>query len=258
MKKITQLSDYNDIHSGETIFILGNGRQLADISQDELLTLESKLTIGTNASYSIIQSPYYIAGHMSVMLLICNYTTKPSNKVFHGEPQYYDFPKDWNLISIADKNIVGPPGYLPKPVDNSGPLVGAENVGISATHLAHIMGAKRIVYVGFDFKSNLHFYNIRMDIFNTLKSSVESIREMYIHDTFIYEDIGDYYKAAFRPLDVMGQLPFPTKYDHALNAFTGHFNTLKSQGVEVISTLEDSIITEAGATYLPLNTLLYE
>ena len=150
MKQLKQISDYDNLHPKNTIFVVGNGPQLANLTQAQIFQLEKNITIGTNASYLSVESPYYIAGHASAMLLTCHFTSKPANRVFHGEPQYHPFLPEWNVTSIANINIVGPVGYFPKPLGSKGPLVGAENVALSATHLAHIMGVSRIVYIGFE------------------------------------------------------------------------------------------------------------
>jgi hypothetical protein len=259
MKQIMQLSDYNNLQEEDTVYIFGNSPQLAYLTDNQISELENKITVGTNASFMALESPYYIAGHMSVMFLMCHYTKKPSNKIFHGEPQHFPFESAWNVISVADKNIVGGPGYLPKPIDNSGPLVGAENVGISATHLAFIMGAKRIVYIGFDFKNSLHFYNVDKTKFDTMKLYVEELLEMYNYDDFLREDINDFYLAAFRPKEEMENTPFGINhcdYESSLNKFKAYFNTMKSNGVEVISTQENNILHKAGATYISLDDCL--
>jgi len=267
MKKLNKISEYNNIHPKKTIFIIGNGPQLGDLTPSQILQLEKSTTIGTNASYLSIESPYYIAGHISVMLLTCHFVSKPANRIFHGEPQHHPFPTEWNVTSIANINIVGPPGHFPKPIDLGGPLVGAENVGLSATHLAHIMGASRIVYIGFDFKSNSHFYDTNLITYNKLKSDVEEILNIYSYDNFIHNDIIDYYNARnFKEsltderIAQLSNQPFLSSstpvYNSMLEKFSSAFTTFKQQNIEIISTQEDSIITEAGGKFIPLDIIL--
>ena len=266
--KYNRLSDYNNIHSDKTIFIIGNGQQLDTLTPNQKSLLENNISIGTNASYISIESPYYIAGHMSVMLLTCHFTSKPSHRVFQGEPQSYPFPDKWNLISTAHQNIVGPLGFFPIASDNYGELlVGAENVGLSSTHLACIMGASKIVYIGFDFKNNAHFYDINRITYNKLKSNVEEILDIYSHDNFIYNDIMDFYNArdfknplTDERITHLKTQPFSSfttpVYTPMLEKFKAAFNTFKQRNVEIISTQEDSIITDAGAKFVPLDIVL--
>jgi len=260
-KNKENLSDYNNLHEGETIYLLGNSSQLAELTKDQIVKLEEKITVGTNSSFVVVESPYYIAGHLSQKLLMCNYTKKPSHKVFQGEPIGFPFKDEWNVISVADKNIVGPFGYLPKPVSENGPLVGAENVGISATHLAFIMGAKRIVYIGFDFSNNLHFYNVDEAIFDKLKGYVEELLQEHEGDDFVHSDINDLYVAAFRDKEKMEQMDFSfdgslRSYENTMNKFRSYFDAMKSVGCEVISTQENNILHKAGATYISLDDCL--
>ena len=269
--KYNRLSDYNNIHLGKTIFIIGNGQQLDNLTPNQIYFLENNISIGTNASYISVESPYYIAGHMSVMLLTCHFPSKPSHKIFQGEPQHYPFPDEWNLISIAHQKIVGPPGFFPTTSDNQDMdheiLVGAENIGLSSTHLACIMGASKIVYIGFDFKNNAHFYDINRTSYNKLKSNVEEILDIYSHDKFIHDDIMDYYNAhnLISPLTDERISHLRTQeflssstpvYNSMLGKFTAAFNTFKQRNIEIISTQEDSIITEAGAKFVPLDIVL--
>jgi hypothetical protein len=59
---------------------------------NQISIIEDQVSIGTNASYLSIESPYYIAGHISVMLLTGHFTSKQANRIFHGEPQHFPFP----------------------------------------------------------------------------------------------------------------------------------------------------------------------
>ena len=253
--KINSLGDYNNRHKNETIFIIGNGEQVAELSDYQIEKLNNKLTIGVNSSFVCLESDYYISGHLSQMLMMGHFGKSGSNKVFHGELQAWPFPAEWNVISIANINVVGGPNLLPKPISNAGPLIGAENVGFSATHLAYIMGAKRVVYIGFDFKSNLHFYNIRSDYNKKLIDAWEFVKEEYKHNTFAYNDINDFSKS-LDSTDILRKAPFPTKYAHAMTNFTGYFNIMKDNGVEVVSIVDDGILIDAGAQYRDLDSLL--
>jgi hypothetical protein len=267
IKKMNRLSDYNDIYKEKTIFIIGNGPQLDKLTNEQISIIEDQVSIGTNASYLSIESSYYIAGHISVMLLTGHFTSKQANRIFHGEPQHFPFPNEWNVLSLANQNIVSPLGFLPKPTIDQEILIGAENVALSATHLAFIMGARKIVYIGFDFKSNSHFYDINIKTYNNLKSNVEKILDLYSYDDFIYNDIMDFYKARdfdnpltnerINHLKSQPFLSFSTPvYNSILEKFSYIFNIFKDNNIEVISTQENSIITDAGAKYIPLVKIL--
>ena len=45
-------------------------------------------------------------------------------------------------------------------------------------------------------------------------------------------------------------------YNSMLEKFSAAFNTFKQQNIEVISTQENSIITDAGAKFVPLDIIL--
>ena len=129
------------------------------------------------------------------------------------------------------------------------------------------MGASKIVYIGFDFKNNAHFYDINRITYNKLKSNVEEILDIYSHDNFIYNDIMDFYNArdfknplTDERITHLKTQPFSSfttpVYTPMLEKFKAAFNTFKQRNVEIISTQEDSIITDAGAKFVPLDIVL--
>jgi pseudaminic acid cytidylyltransferase len=258
--KYTSLADYNDLEKGNTIYIIGNGTYLAELTDKQISKINTKTSIGVNSSFVCIESDYYIAGHLQQTFLQGHFGKKGSYKIFHGELQNWPFPPEWNVLSIANINIVGDVGYLPKPVSEKGPLVGAQNVGYSATHLAYILGASKIVYIGFDFKSNLHFYNIHEKYNQKLHEHWEFTKEEYKDNTFAINDINDFGKSLYKK-EILENTPFGGRsysYQDALDNFTGYFNVMKQNGVEIISAQDNNILTYAGAKYIPLDDILKE
>ena len=241
---MNKLLKYKDLHKGETIFIIGAGYGLNELSEEEINSIQSNyISIGCNQSYLKIKSNYYISGHFHHMIMQYHYGGDNAKYIFQGEPQDFFPNNNYNIDILTDINIVGHPGWLPKPNETkSVPLVGAEQIGFSATHLAYILGAKKIVYVGFDFSARGHFYNKNTDIINQLKIYSEEIKTKYIGiNSFIDEDITDFFTFNFS--DQINNEPF-RKHSEVMSKFGSYINSLHNEDIETY-TLHDCFLNSS-------------
>ena len=67
-------------------------------------------------------------------------------------------------------------------------MFGSDNIAFTATHLACIMGAKEIVYIGFDQRSANHYYEVP-HLLPTLQNQIQSLYTKYESDEFLKRDI---------------------------------------------------------------------
>ena len=103
---MNQIEEYNNIHEGKPIFIIGNGTCLKDLTEEQISIVSKNITIGCNASHLVFEeTDYYITGHL-VHLLFSNHYGKCSNRIFQGQPILSkDFLKTFNIIQTTEKNL---------------------------------------------------------------------------------------------------------------------------------------------------------
>jgi hypothetical protein len=145
---------------------------------------------------------------------------------------------------------------LPRHFDEVVPsLRTRKNVALGATHLALILGARRIVYVGVQQRSALHFYDTKPGIRNAILADLATIpdRDLCHHDhsNANYEALVE---RLHSPPETLAEMPF-YELSHS-QTFMDYFAALASHDVEVFSTTPESVIADAGAPYRPLVDLL--
>ena len=64
----------------------------------------------------------------------------------------------WQNPRIVSVDDINPQLPLSRHADEKQNLYGTTSIMLSATHLAYIMGASKIIYLGFEGKNALHFY----------------------------------------------------------------------------------------------------
>ena len=262
VKKINlnSIESLNSIHEGKPIFIVGNGTGLNDLTENEIKTINKNIIIGCNISHLIFKkTDYFISGHLSHLLFNYHYGDC-NNRIFQGHPILSSEDKDlMKIIQITERNIVTPPSNIVKPLNPETPIAGAEQICFSATHLAVILGAKKIIYLGFDHNSINHYYSNEKYI-DIIKKQTYELVELYKENKFASEDINDFLHINIEPDPKTGDFKhwsgsFLRKYDRTLNYLKNAFKHISQYGIEAISIEEDSIITKAGASYKKLEEI---
>lgn len=249
--KTCKLLKYKDRYKDQAIVIIGSGYGLNNLTPDQIKIIENDyISIGCNQSYLKVKSNYYISGHLHHSLMQYHFGGDTSAVVFQGEPQNFYESQSYNVDVLTDINIVGEDGYLPLPDNGINiPLVGAEQIGFSATHLAYIFGAKKIIYIGFDFSAKGHFYNIDSDSMSILKSNADFIRQKYYgKNTFIDEDIDDFY--TFNLRQDINIVAFRNS-DSIIDKFGSYIKSLIDFGVEPY-TIDTCVLNNFGCKIIEL------
>jgi len=142
-------------------------------------------------------------------------------------------------------------------------LIGAGSVMFSSTHLALILGASRICYVGFDWKVNKHYYD-EEPYRSELLTQLDFLLDKYKDWPFAIGSINDFLNINIYPRQIPGAW-FPpdstypgleTQAPEQKSILTTLFSMLNDYQVEPISTYQNSIITDIGAKYIPLEELV--
>lgn len=248
------LSNFEDKYKGETFIIVGCGYGLNDFSTEEIKVLENEYySIGTNQSYLKLKSQFYISGHFHHLVMQHKFGGG-GLYVFQGEPSDFFNKEEFDdVVTLTDVNIVGPSGWLPKPSTESNcPLVGAEQIAFSSTHLAYIFGAKRIVYIGFDFSAQGHFYNKNENMLKKIRDNAEYLKDKYYGiNAFIDEDIDDFFRLNFEK-DV--NVNVFRNAEQVKESFKQYINTLLDNNIEVC-TLKEGVLNEMGAKLISIEDL---
>ena len=154
-----KLSDFNDKHLGETIYIIGCAPTLNRLTDKEIQFLNKSITIGVNFSHLKINLKYWIGGHVEQTVFALESDLPPSVPLFaHIEDRTRYITQIWNSERVIPVNDLTPRLPLTRYIDEKQNLYGSTSIILSAIHLAYIMGASKIVYLGFEGKNALHFY----------------------------------------------------------------------------------------------------
>jgi len=259
------LKDFNNKHKGETIFILGNGEELGSLTEEQLSYIKEHTTIGVNYSHLIHTPSYMISGHFSQILYAQNYAKIDDiDRIFfqykgaiNGEV-FDAFNEFKNMTKVNVEYFYNNTSIkvVKKASDTDNYLVGAANILISATNLAYIMGAERIIFIGFNQRNRLHFYDLNEDMKKELKKNISNLKKKYSgrnkmdvinkdFDMFISHMISEeeLRKTAFFNPDVS---PGIKKI----------FEITKNDGVELVSTEKKSKLVDCGATHVSFEDVL--
>ena len=138
-------------------FIIGGGTSLSKISQSIWDRLKNEITIGTNASYELIESNFLVIGDLFFWKAFKNEINKLKSIVFSP----YDVLINKNCF--VEKQIFAlkreKKDY--KKLSNSlaDTISWWNNVGVTALRIAYILGINPIYLLGFDLQDNHNRHN---------------------------------------------------------------------------------------------------
>ncbi len=238
-------------NTGKTIFIVGAGPQLAYLSSDSLERLELLTTIAVNKVFYKFKPKYFITSYIGEMMLAVNRI--PDSMLLHMRPNF-EPPFIPGIIPVRRMQFEHGMN-LPKKLDIDCPtLLTRLNVALGATHLAYILGAKKIVFIGVEQRNQLHFWNydeeIRRNIYTDLINRGDHDMMRIDHP---YASLERDLESLNRPLEECMK-PF-YDIDHT-PTFKAYFEILNRNGVDVVATTRESIVADAGARVVDLNEIL--
>jgi hypothetical protein len=233
---------FDDRHAGETIFVVGAGPQLATVRGRVLERLQTFTTIAVNKVFFWLRPTYFLSAYVGEVMLAARRTSGAA--LLHMRPVL-----EPALVpgAIPLKRDLFEPGMdLPRRLDPLCPtLLTRWNVALGATHLAYVLGARRIVFVGVEQRNQLHFWNFDED-------SRLAIRAALIDRGDPYASLGRDLATVDRSRDECME-PFYT-VDHT-PSFRAYFDILARNGVEVIATTAESVVADAGARIMDIDSV---
>lgn len=241
-------------HAGETIFILGSGPQLGTLTTEQRAALAGRVTIGVNRTQYVQPPTYFLSAYPSEVLLA--HVHPAHMTLVHMRPEY-DAPVIRGAITLQRRGFPSNP-VLPTSLTGVPPyVVTYRNVALGATNLAMIMGAARIVYVGVEQQSALHYYDTVAELRARILRDLTNIESKDVftldHPHATFEHMREGLLKEPEPMAATEFWPFsfaPT--------FAAYFDQIRRHGVEPVATLRDSVVFEAGASLQDLDEALAE
>ncbi len=243
----------NGAHQDRRIVVLGSGPQLGRLGDDVLSWLADQVTIGVNRTFYVHEPTYFLSAYPSEVMLAlsaCDDTT-----ALHIRPRY-EPPLFHQTICLRRADFVSGtrlPERLEAPVPT---VLTFRNVALAATHLAALMGAEEVVYLGIEQQDGRHYYDLDEDLRARIRDDLAALADH--EDLFVL----DHPHATMellqsnlrRPVDELAAVPF-YELDHT-PSFAEYFDQLTDRGMRVTSAVRDSVITAAGGTYRSLSDLI--
>ena len=241
----------NDRHVGTTVFVVGAGPQLAAVGAEQLRQLEAQPVIAVNKVFYRLRPRYFLSAYIGELMLALRRI--PEATLLHMRLTYSAplLPG----ISALRRMIFNPGDAIPRRFDAEQPtLLTRKNVALAATHLAYIMGAKRIVYLGVEQRNQLHFWHFDDDCRRLIRDDIVSRGDSDIlRSDHPYASLAHDLEALDRPAaDCMK--PF-YEVDHT-PTFSAYFDILRENGVDVVATTAESVVADAGARVMALDDVL--
>lgn len=242
----------NGRHTGETVFILGSGPQLGSLSAEQRAALAGRITIGVNRTQYVQPPTYFLSAYPSEVLLAQVHPAPMT--LIHMRPGY-GAPVIRGAITLQRRGFPSNP-VLPTSLTGAPPyVVTYRNVALGATNLAMIMGAARIVYVGVEQQSALHYYDTQAELRGRILRDLMSIASKDVftldHPHATFEHMREGLLKEPEPMAATEFWPFsfaPT--------FRAYFEQIRQHGVEPVATLRESVVFEAGASLQGLDDAL--
>lgn len=250
---IRSFEDLNGRHHGETVFIVGAGPQLAAVTDAQVQQLATRPAIGVNLTFYRLPTRYFLSAYIGQAMLAR--LRMPSATVMHMRP-VYERALSPGILPLRREAFDASAG-LSKALSGPEPtLFTLRNVALGATHLAYVLGARRIAYIGVEQRNRLHYWHLKPEVLPAMRADVELLRDVPFltadHPYSTYESLVA--KVNRSAEESMG--PF-WKESHE-PTFRDYFAILRAAGVSVVSTSADSVVRDAGADFVPLDELLAE
>lgn len=241
----------NDRHVGATVFVIGAGPQLGLVDERHIKALESRITIAVNKTFYRLRPTYFLSAYIGEMMLAVR--RAPGATHLHMRPAKAP-PLIPGIHSIRRREFQPDVG-LPRHVDPRDPALDTKfNVALGATHLAYVMGAARVVFVGVEQRNLLHFWHTHPALRDRIRADVlergdpDILRIDHPHASLA----NDLAALDVSPQDCMR--PF-FHLDHT-PTFATYFRILSEAGVDVVSTTAESVVADAGARVAGLEDIL--
>ena len=235
------------------MFIVGAGPQLASVTDTQAREIERRPAIGVNLTFYRVRTSYFLSAYIGQAMLAR--IRLPASTVMHMRP-VYEAALSHGIMPLRRRSFdrsVGLSSALAAPEPT---LFTLRNVALGATHLAYVLGARRIAYVGVEQRNQLHYWHLMPQVVPAMQRDIEGLRDVPFltadHPYSTYESLVR--KIARTAEESM--VPFWSESHEP--TFREYFSILRAAGVSVVSTSPNSVVRDAGAEFVPLEEILAE
>lgn len=241
----------NGRHRGETVFIIGAGPQLGGLGPDLIGRLADRVTIGVNLTFYVVPPRYFLSAYIGQVILARH--RSPESLTLHMRRRYAT--PLWPGVVPLKREVFEDATDLPDRFDPPVPtLLTRKNVVLGATHLAFILGARRIVYIGVEQRNQLHFWHVRPEPLPVMREDLDILRDVPF--LAIDHPHATYASAVAKLERTAEECAVPFYVESHEETFRTYFRILREAGVSIVSTARDSVVCDAGAGFVPLDEVL--
>lgn len=250
---IRHFTELNGRHSGETVFVIGAGAQLGELSDEQVSELEKRVSIGVNWTIYKVAPTYFLSAYIG-QIRLAQVADEPKTCLLHMRP-VYERPLLPGVIPLRRRPYLLGKGLPRRFAEPEPVLFTRRNVVLAASHLALILGARRIVFVGVEQRNRLHFFQLDPAARTRLEKAVDELQGFpLLGIDHPYESCERLRQALAVPREEAERTPF-YEQNH-LETFRAYVEELDRHGVEVLSAARDSVVVDAGARYVALDSVL--
>jgi hypothetical protein len=250
-----QLSSYwNKRHFDQDIYIIGSSRQLLNIGNNENHLLKSKTVVGGNRVFYKVPLTYMISSYIPDIVLATLYLKKNRIIKLNNAKETMTKPQV-PFVHNIQKSIFNPTTGLTTELSASNAtLITQMNQVLAMSHLALIMGAKRIIYIGVDQTDHSYFFQHDKEIGNLLRRDLHKLQSYYLKKYTLMQHTS-ILKILFSHVNNVNMNSTKFYYDFS-ELFSVYFYEMGKNNIEVISTLKNSVVHRAGAKFVDLDKIL--
>lgn len=245
----------NDLARGETVFVVGASPQLNRLSPEQRAGIGQARTIGLNRTYFAFPVDVFLTSYPWELEMAMSEMGEAASYV--QMRRLGSAPIVPGSIAVRRKALQ-PWSPFPRflvPPDPA--LYTRRNSAFAATHLALVMGARRIVFIGVDQSSHFHFWQEDEALRSRIRRRVEGYRDPAFDHLFVEHPKDKVMDAMLdlltADLDELAARPFHE--DHT-ETFTGVLAMLQWYGVEVLTTSPESVVARSGAPVVGVDAAL--
>ena len=242
----------NQKHAGQTIYIVGAGPQLNDLTPRQIKGLSESVSIGVNRVPYKITTGYFLSAYLSENVLAR--MAHPGCQPIHMRKIYA--PPMVNGVLTCQRTIFSPQIGFPAAFSpDHYVLTTRQNVILGATNLAVILGAREIVYVGVEQSNMLHFYNSDDVLKQRMVRDILAVPEICFNVD--HSHVADSRQGKLDRLKSrIDDLKARRWAIDITSGFRQYFAILDAIGIRYFATKKESVIFQAGAPLRPLDDLL--
>jgi hypothetical protein len=238
----------NDRHPGATIFILGASAQLNRLTPAQIDLLSRAPAIGLNRTQYRVPTMYFMSSYSHEVGLALRVGGADAVIQSRGSQR----PLVPGTLALWKRGYEDDRGLPRRFHGERLILYNMRNAALPATHLALIMGARRIVYIGLEQRTSLHFYDEDPELRERIIADLDWVRDMRYPDPHLADATLERRQLRLRtPVEELLAQPY-WHVDHT-PSFRTFFAELERYGIEPIATLENSVVYDAGARLMALD-----